>query len=345
MVTNPAESDALIRLAFSGIGLQRLLRVTKLGPERALRRLGADTSLAESQRAGLAVDASARRAQLVALGIRFTELDAQASGMSGGAVEPPRWLFLRGTLPMTPGVAVVGSRRATSYGLAVARQIGFGLADAGLPVISGLALGIDGAAHRGCLAAGGITIAVLGSGVDVLYPIRHRQLAQEILDSGGAVVSEYPPGTRPEPWRFPERNRIIAGMSRAVVVVEAAERSGALITARLALDMNLDVFAVPGDIDRPTSRGANQLIRDGAHPVCSIEELLEGLGFAATDWAPLEDLGLEVGERVAVEDLVARHPERAIPEVMSAIAHLELEGRLRVEGGYVEVPRQRRVSS
>lgn len=198
------------------------------------------------------------------------------------AVMPPLdEVFWRGGFPVEPAVAVVGSRRATAYGLSVARDIGRFLGAWGVNVVSGLAAGIDGAAHRGALDVGGFTTAVLGSGIDVWYPARNRGLGEEILAAGGAVLSEFPPGTPPAAWRFPARNRIIAGMVGAVVVVEAADRSGALITARMALEMGKDVYAVPGDIDRETSLGCNRLIRDGAHPIDTIEVLEELLGLAA----------------------------------------------------------------
>lgn len=188
--------------------------------------------------------------------------------------DAPPWLFVRGHLPAEPGVAVVGSRRATQYGLEVAEQIGRLVAGAGWPVVSGLALGIDAAAHRGCLDAGGTAVAVLGSGIDRLYPRRNAALGERVLTSGGAVVSEFGPGIAPEPWRFPCRNRIISGLSAALIVVEAAERSGALITANLALSHGREVIAVPGDIRRETSRGCNRLIRDGAHPLVDLSELV-----------------------------------------------------------------------
>jgi DNA processing protein len=191
-------------------------------------------------------------------------------------------LFLRGADPVEPAVAVIGSRRATGYGLSVARDIGRFLGAWGVNVVSGLAAGIDGAAHRGALDAGGFTTAVLGSGIDVWYPARNRDLGEEIVAAGGAVLSEYPSGTPPAPWQFPARNRIIAAMVGAVIVVEAADRSGALITARMALDLGRDVYAVPGDIDRETSLGCNRLIRDGAHPIDTVEVLGELLGLEAT---------------------------------------------------------------
>ena len=154
--------------------------------------------------------------------------------------------------------------------------MGRAVAGAGWVVVSGLARGIDGSAHRGCLDGGGPGIAVLGCGIDVWYPPEHQALGEDLAKEG-AVVSEYPPGTRPEPWRFPARNRIISGLSAAVVVVEAAEKGGALITARLAAEQGREVFAVPGDVDRKTSVGTNLLIRDGAVPVLGAGDLVEAL--------------------------------------------------------------------
>lgn len=190
--------------------------------------------------------------------------------------DPPDPLYVRGDLPDVPAVAVVGSRRCTRYGSAMARTLAKSIASAGWTVVSGLARGIDTAGHLGALDGGGITVAVLGSGIDVWYPASNRLLGEQILETG-AVASEYPPGTTPAPWRFPARNRIIVGLSDAVLVVEAAERSGALITARLAMEQGIDVFAVPGDLDRETSRGTNRLIADGAHPIVVPSEIIEGL--------------------------------------------------------------------
>jgi DNA processing protein len=184
---------------------------------------------------------------------------------------------VRGALPSEPGVAVVGTRRATRYGLELARQMGGAIARAGWTVVSGLARGVDGAAHRGTLEAGGKGVAVLGSGIDVWYPPEHARLGEQLVTAGGAVISEYPPGSRPDAWRFPRRNRIISGLARAVVVVEAADKGGALITARLAAEQGREVFAVPGDVNRRTSVGTNLLIRDGAVPVLGADDLIEAL--------------------------------------------------------------------
>ena len=191
---------------------------------------------------------------------------------------PPPVLYYRGTLPAQdePTVAIVGTRRATSYGREATARIAAELAAAGVTIISGLAKGIDGFAHRAALDAGGRTIAVLASGVDVIYPPEHRQLAERIMESG-ALVSDYPPGTKPDAPNFPARNRIISGLSLATVVVEAPTRSGALITVGFAADQGRDVYAVPGSILSSASEGTNRLLRQGATPLTSAAELLEDL--------------------------------------------------------------------
>jgi DNA processing protein len=193
--------------------------------------------------------------------------------------DPPGLLFVRGTLlPQDSlSVAIVGARHATAYGLKVAEQFGAGLARAGYTVVSGLARGIDAAAHRGAIKAGGRTIAVLGSGVLNVYPPEHADLAREVIDSG-ALISELPPLTDPNAGTFPQRNRIVSGLSLGVVVVQAADRSGALITARLATEQGREVFAVPGPIDCRMSRGCHELIRDGAKLAASVDDILEEFG-------------------------------------------------------------------
>jgi DNA processing protein len=178
---------------------------------------------------------------------------------------PPPFLLVRGDLVREDalGVAIVGSRRGSPYGLRVAERLGADLGGRGVTVVSGLARGIDTAAHRGALDAGGRTVAVLGSGVDVVYPPENGHLAREVARAG-AVVSQFPMGTPPLPHHFPARNRLIAGLTLGTVVVEAAERSGALITARLAGELGREVYAVPGNVSSEGSQGTNSLIRDGA---------------------------------------------------------------------------------
>ena len=187
-----------------------------------------------------------------------------------------------------PSVAVVGSRRATPYGIAVAERFAAGLAEAGLTVVSGLARGVDAAAHRAALRAGGRTVAVLGSAHDCLYPPEHRELSRA-CSASGAVLTEFPPGTRPLPHHFPRRNRVIAGLTLGTLVVEAAERSGSLATARHAVDSGREVFAVPGPIGSETSVGCHALIRLGATLTTSVPEILEELGLALQIAAPCPD--------------------------------------------------------
>ena len=185
--------------------------------------------------------------------------------------DPPLVLFVRGRLPCGPAVAIVGSRRSTPYGERVAHTLSGFLAERSVVVVSGLARGIDAAAHAGSLAG----IAVLGSGVMNIYPLEHLPLAERMLAAGGAIVSEYGLNMAPDKSFFPERNRLVSGLSSAVVIVEAEERSGALITARLANEQGREVFAVPGPIASPRSRGTHGLIRDGAQILCAYEDLFE----------------------------------------------------------------------
>lgn len=191
--------------------------------------------------------------------------------------DPPEQLFVRGIIPEGLCIAVVGARLPSSYGKAITPKIVEPLAAAGAIIVSGLAYGIDALAHEAALAAHGKTIAVLGTGVDdqSLYPQTHRKLASRIIENDGTVISEYSPGTEGKKHHFPARNRIIAGLSRAVIIVEAKEKSGALITADLATRENRDVYAVPGPINSSLSAGTNQLIRDGATPLLRAEDIIE----------------------------------------------------------------------
>jgi DNA processing protein len=197
----------------------------------------------------------------------------------GRISDPPGLLFVRGSIEPCDSlaIAIVGSRHATAYGRRIAWQLAGGLARAGYTIVSGLARGIDAAAHRGALDAGGRTLAVLGSGVLNIYPPEHADLADEVVARGG-LLAEVPPQTAPQAGCFPQRNRIVSGLSLGVIVVEAAERSGALITARLAGEQGREVFAVPGPIDARLSRGCHGLIRDGARLVQGIDDVLDELG-------------------------------------------------------------------
>jgi DNA processing protein len=256
--------------------------------------------------------------------------------------DPPPALYLRGawssSLLSEDAVAVVGARSCSAYGRSVARFLGRDLAAAGLVVASGMARGVDGEAHRGALEADGRTVAVLGCGIDRDYPAAHAELARRIAENG-LIVSEYEEGVEPAPWRFPARNRIIAGLCRATVVVEARERSGALITADFALEEGRDVLAVPGEITSALSAGTNALLKLGATPVTCAEDVLE-----LFDLAPAEAATAAVGasarailDRLRDGALTADELVRASgvdpAEVAAALVELELSGRVRLEDG------------
>jgi DNA processing protein len=255
--------------------------------------------------------------------------------------DPPPSLFLRGAagvdLLERPAVAVVGARSCSSYGRAVARMLGRELAAAGLVVVSGMARGIDGEVHRGALEAGE-TIAVLGCGIDRDYPAAHRELARRICERG-LVVSEYEPGVEPAPWRFPARNRIIAGLCQATVVVEARERSGALITADFALEEGREVLAVPGEITSGLSAGTNALLRLGATPVTCSADVLEAFGIE-----PAEPEATQLGEAASrllehlrdgalTADELVRSAGVDPAEASAALMELELAGRVALDDG------------
>ena len=259
--------------------------------------------------------------------------------------DPPVVLWCRGAAACLslPAVAVVGSRRATPAGLSIARALGRGLAEAGLLVVSGLARGVDGAAHEGALEARGSTAAVLGCGADVLYPPEHGRLAERIRESG-LIASEFPPGMPPLPHHFPLRNRIISGLCRAVVVIEASHRSGSLITARSALEQGRDVLAVPGNVASGRSSGCHALIKDGAALVETVEDVLNELGWPQRGAGPpvsvvnpllLSQLEvvMALGETYSVDDLAQR---TGLPAaiLLAELGALEIAGRVtRFPGG------------
>ena len=250
--------------------------------------------------------------------------------------EAPLVLWVAGRIDVLerPGIAVVGSRAASTGGLEVAERLGHDLAAAGLPVVSGLARGCDAAAHRGALAAGGDTIAVLGCGPDVVYPAEHRALYTRIRERG-AIVSELPPGMPPLPAHFPQRNRIISGLARGVVVVEASEKSGSLITAACALEQGREVMAVPGSILGSRHRGCHGLLRDGARLVETAADVLEELGSAAPrpssaepiDRDPL--LALLETEGDSDLDVLAGRTGLAVAVLLQRLLSLELAGLVR----------------
>jgi DNA processing protein len=263
-------------------------------------------------------------------------------------VDPPAVLWVRGRPEALnrPAVAIVGSRAATPYALEVAARLGAELAERGLAVVSGLARGVDGAAHRGCVSAGGATVAVLGSGIDIVYPAEHRELAVSICVEG-CLVSDLGPGAPPLPEHFPLRNRLISGISLAVVVVEASERSGSLITARYALEQGRDVLAVPGSVLSGRNRGSHGLLKDGAKVVESADDILEGLGWPVG--RPSEGLadkpsGNRLKTDVLLERMALGEPydfDRlseltglAGPKLLARITEWELQGRVaRTAGG------------
>jgi DNA processing protein len=303
-----------------------------LRPEEHADLLGA--AAVSDLRSGSArrrTETEARRAE--ELGIRIVGRDeADYPDWLRRVYAAPPVLWVRGALAPSEGrraVAVVGSRAATGLGLAFARTLARDLASAGMTVVSGLARGIDTMAHRGALDAHGRTVAVLGSGLDRLYPAENDGLARAIaLD--GAVVSEFPLGTGPWKGNFPRRNRVIAGWSRATVVVEAGARSGALSTARAALEEGRDVMAVPGHPAQPAAEGTNALLRDGAALVRGAEDVLSELGLAApakVEAAPAGGLlgALPRGVPAGVDEIQARSG-LALPELLARLAGLELDG-------------------
>jgi DNA processing protein len=289
-------------------------------------------------------DAEGVRRALRACGGRFvTPLDEGYPPLLLRLADPPLGLFVRGAAPThVESVAVVGSRRPSALGREVATELAAGLAGAGVVVVSGGAVGIDAAAHRGALRVGGTTLAVLGSGIDRLYPRSNVELLREI-ERSGSIVSEYPPGVPAEPHRFPARNRIIAALSRGVVVVEGARRSGTRITADHAIDIGADVFAVPGPVTSPLAETPLELIREGAILVRGAEDLLEDLGIDAARNRGGNG-GLPADERAVFEALdVALLPEAvaeragiAVPHAVAALIRLELRGLVRGVGGRYE---------
>lgn len=273
--------------------------------------------------------------------------DAAYPPALGAIIDPPPVLWLRGSIAALerPAVAIVGSRAASPYGLAVGERLAADLAARGVVIVSGLARGVDSAAHRGALAAAGSTVAVFGSGADVVYPREHEGLAREI-ERHGAILSELVPGTPPQKQFFPQRNRVISGLSRAVVVIEAGEKSGSLITARSALEQGREVLAVPGNVLTGRNRGAHGLLRDGAKIVESADDILEELGMPGQGVGsptPLLDPVLacftpgESSDLDAIADRSGLSTARLLPRLFE----LELRGLVRRAGGgrFVRVDR------
>lgn len=259
---------------------------------------------------------------------------------------PPKVLYIRGSLPqcLECTLAVVGTRKTSPYGRAVTPELVSALARSGIVIVSGLALGIDALAHQAALDAGGQTIAVLGCGIDAIYPIANRRLGLEIIKRGGAVISEYPPGTPPLKQHFPARNRIISGLSRGVLVIEGAEDSGSLITAKFAVDQNRDVLAVPGNIMSATSTGPNNLIKMGARAVTSAHDVLEALDLELADryrentrvipaTAEEEKLLACMGHEAVHIDEIIQKSKLNTSIINSALTMMEMKGIVRHLGG------------
>lgn len=288
-------------------------------------------------------DEAAYLRELAGAGVRWLgRSDPDFPPLLGAIHDPPPVLFIRGGAGpealRRPTVAVVGARACSPYGAQVARMLGRELAAAGLVVVSGLARGVDGEAHRGALESGGTTVAVLGCGIDRDYPAAHAELGARIRASGLAV-SEYPPRVEPAPWRFPARNRIIAGLCAVTIVVEARERSGALITADLALEEGREVFAVPGEITSALSSGTNDLLRLGAAPLISSADVLEIFGLTASEPEPVEltptaDAVLtRLRDGPTSADELVRSTGLEAGALASALTELELAGRAVAAGG------------
>lgn len=265
--------------------------------------------------------------------------------------DAPFCLFTRGELSNDGfALAVVGPRKFTPYGKQITEEIVTELASQGIVIVSGLALGIDSIAHKATLSARGKTVAVLGSGINDrhIYPASHRGLAESIVNSGGAVISEYPPGALPSKFTFPRRNRIVAGMSLGTLVIEAAEGSGALITAQSALDNNREVFAIPQNITSPNSAGVNQLIKNGAHPVTCAQDIIDALDLKdiknfisnreIVPDSPTEAKLLEFLSREPIHvDNLVKQTKLDSPSVNATLTLMEMKGKVKNLGGMMYV--------
>ncbi len=323
---------------FGGSRLTRLVRAEGVDellrePRRFVEQIGEDavssleTGAARRDAEGVADRATRLGQTILALG------SAEYPASLAAIYDPPPVVFMRGAMSESRRrVAVVGARGATPSGRSIARDLACGLARHGIEVVSGLARGIDGSAHEGALLGGGSTLAVLGSSVDIIYPGEHKELATRI-EGRGAVVSELPPRTPPLASQFPSRNRIIVGLSEAVIVVEAGSRSGASITARLALDEGRDVLAVPGRPSDPLAYGPNALIRDGAVLIRGLQDVLEHLKLEAAPSPSLSSPPDKIlqqlkGSCVKSIDQLAVDTGLAPPDLMARLSELELDGRI-----------------
>jgi DNA processing protein len=339
LLHEPAEAW---RLVASGAVLDQPELVARMGPSPG--------AVAEAwRRAAARVDVAARWAEHAGVTVAArSEPDSDYPAPLRHDLEPPAVLFARGAAAVGDGprVAVVGTRRCTRYGFDLARELGHDLAAAGVQVVSGLALGVDGAAHRGALDAGGAApVAVVASGLDVVYPRRHRALWQEVCEAG-RLLSECPLGTRPDAWRFPARNRIIAALADAVVVVESAGSGGSMYTVEEALARDRPVLAVPGSVRSPASAGTNRLLADGAGVARDADDVLAAIGqpqrarpAAARVAEPGGPAGAVLGALRAgpgtLESLVSA-TGLALGPLSVAVAQLEADGRIARHGLWLE---------
>lgn len=326
--------------------LGEIERLVGKAPFGAIRRWRSSAKLPEAYLANKSI--------LDALGVNSLSLKDEAYPVLLSQIaSPPAVLFVRGDMDALalPQVAIVGSRRATAQGTLMAEQFSQQLASAGFIITSGLALGIDAAAHQGALNAGTPTIAVMGTGIDQVYPARHRQLAEAILQSGGALLTEHMPGSPPKAEHFPRRNRIVTGMSLGVLVVEASERSGSLISARLAAEQGREVCVIPGSLHSPVSAGCHRLIREGAILVTSADQVVEQLGsllgFQRQDTQ--EQASLEstesshwlltiMGYDPCTPDQLCLMSDRSIADITAALAELEMDGKVaQTQYGYQRI--------
>lgn len=275
----------------------------------------------------------------------LTALDQDYPGLLRDIDQSPPVIYVKGSLSPADefAVAMVGTRRVTDYGQQVTRETSTYLAGHGLTVVSGLARGVDALAHQHALQAGGRTIAVLGCGVDIVYPPEHRQLAEAIVENG-ALISDYPMGTQPEGINFPPRNRIISGLSLATIVVEAGERSGALITADFAVEQGRDVFAVPGNVFSPASRGTNRLIQNGAYVLVSPQDVLDVLDLSQVEdykdarrVLPADTTEARILQAMDYEpmhiDEICNEVDLPVDKVSAALTMMELKGMVQHVGG------------
>ncbi len=374
-----AERMAWLALALTpGLGQLRVARaVAKMGsaeriltlPLTELEALNLPAASAQSIHSGASMAEAEKEYKRVseAGGSLITPADAAYPERLREIFDPPVVLWLRGdaSLLAWPGIAIVGTRQPTPYGAGMAQMLARDLAAHGLVVLSGMARGVDTAAHRGALEAGGKTIAVWGTGIDVIYPKENKRLAEQILESGGTILSEYAMGTFPAPQNFPIRNRILSGMSVGVLVIEAGENSGTRITARCALEQNREVFAVPGNVTTKNAWGPNTLIKQGAKLVATWEDVWEDLptqirleveertGAASADGSAASSLAaalfdspdlpaeqrlvfelLRADEALQIDEIVERLEGKASSsEIFAALFELELAGKVRALPG------------